>query len=141
MNPSNTPLILFFFDTLPTYGYFKTFLSFSTMYYIFSSLPRPKLCLGERYCFTRVSLFVCLWFWLWFYLWFCDHDNSKSSWPIFMKFGNKLSYHKIEVKFEFEKNCTSRTQTASKRNLKNAIFQKVSNRYQTKQAGRSVIVK
>ena len=58
-----------------------------------------------------------------------------------MKFGRKLSYYKIKVKFEFEKNRTGRTQTASKRNLKNAISQKVSNRYQSNRAGGSVIVK
>ena len=58
-----------------------------------------------------------------------------------MKFGRKLSYHKIKVKFEFEKYCAGRTQTASKRNFKNAISQKVSNRYQSNRAGGSVIVK
>ena len=45
-------------------------------------LPRPKLCLGERYCFTRVSL----WFCLRFCLLFRDQYNSKSAWTILIQF-------------------------------------------------------
>ena len=89
----------------------------------FTYLPRPKLCLGERYCFTLVSLWFCLSIYLFIYLWLCDQDNSKSSQPIFMKFGRTLSYYKIKVKFKFEKkNRNDRAQTTPKRNFKNAIF-------------------
>ena len=56
-----------------------------------------------------------------------------------MKSGRPLNYYNMKVKSEFEKNRIDRIQTASKRNLKNAISQKVSNRYQSNQAGRSVI--
>ena len=89
-----------------------------------------------------VILFVCLFVILFVCLWLCDQDNSKSSRPIFMTFRRKLSYYKMKVKFEYEKKTRfGRTQTASKRNLKNAISQKVSNRYQSNRAGRSVLVK
>ena len=34
-------------------------------------LPRPKLCLGERYCFTRVILWFCLSVYLFVILFIC----------------------------------------------------------------------
>jgi len=46
-------------------------------------------CVWERYCFTRVSLFV----FLFVFLFVCYQDNSKSSQPFSMKFGRKLGYH------------------------------------------------
>ena len=81
----------------------------------------PKLCLGERlfYSCESVILFVVLWF----CLWFCDQDNSKSSWPILMKFGTMLSYNKNKVWFQFDKNGFGRT--LSNRNFKISITQKV----------------
>ena len=58
-------------------------------------------------------------------LWFCDQDNSKSSWPILMKFGTMLSYNKNKVWLEFDKNGFGRTRTLSNRNFKISITQKV----------------
>ena len=58
----------------------------------FILLPRPKLCLGEKYCFTHVSLFVCLSVCL---SAFCHRDSSKPSWPNSnIKFGRTIGYHK-----------------------------------------------
>ena len=89
-----------------------------TVVLIFTS---PQTLFGREVLFfscESVSPFVCLFVRLWFCLWFCDQDNSKSSRPIFMKFGRTLPYYKIKVKFEFENNRISRLQTGSKRNLK-----------------------
>ena len=94
-------------------------------YHIAECLPRPKLCLGERYCFTRVSL----WFCLSVYLLFCDQDNSKSSRPISMKFGRTLGYYKEKVKFEFDKNYFGRTRTSSSWIFKIGISQKVISKF------------
>ena len=93
--------------------------------FLVSLLPRPKLCLGERYCFTRVSL----WFCLSVCLWFRDQDSSKSSRPISMKFGRTLGYYKRKVKFEFDKNYFGRTRTSSSWILKIGISQKVISEY------------
>jgi len=82
-------------------------------------LPRSKLFEREVlfYSCESVFLFVCLSF--------CDQDNSISSWPIFMKFGSKLGYHKRKVKFDIYKIRPDRAQTSSKRNDQNTISQKV----------------
>jgi len=92
-------------------------------------LPRPKLWLGERYCFSRVSLSVCY------------HDKSKSSRLISVKFGRKLAYYQRKVKFDVEKNRSDRTQTSSKRNFQNAISQKVLDRFRWQLTGSFVIKK
>jgi len=96
-------------------------------------LPRPKLCLGERYCFTSVSLSV--------FLSVCYHDNSKSSRPISKKFGRKLAYYKRKVKFDVHKNRPDRAQTSSKWNFQNAISQKVLDRFRCQLTGSFVIIK
>ena len=96
-------------------------------------LPRPKLCLGERYCFSRVSLSV--------FLSVCDQDNSKSSRPISMKFGRKLGYHERKVKFDVDKNRPDRAQTSSKRKFQNAISNKVLDGFRWYLTGSFVIIK
>ena len=104
-------------------GWVKVRVLCEVLNYLF--LPRPKLCLGERYCFTRVSL----WFCLSVCLWFRDQDSSKSSRPISMKFGRTLGYYKRKVKFEFDKNYFGRTRTSSSWILKIGISQKVMSEY------------
>ena len=47
------------------------------------------------------------------FLFFRDQDNSKSSWPISIKFGRTLGYYEREVKFEFDMNCFGKTRTSS----------------------------
>ena len=54
-------------------------------------------------------------------LWFCDQDNSKSYWPISIKFGRNLGYYKIKVSIDVDKNRIDRLQTSSNRNFQNAI--------------------
>ena len=92
---------------------------FITALYLFvRSITSPKTLFGREVLFyfcESVILFICLWFCLSDYLFICDQDNSKSSWPIFMKFGRTLGYYEREVKFEFDKNCFGRTRTSSNR--------------------------
>ena len=80
-------------------------------YFLSSShlLPRPKTLFLERYYFHRrvvVCVSVCL------------AINSKSSWPILMKFGRMMYYEKIQVPFEDEINRIDRTHTSPKRVVK-----------------------
>ena len=78
-----------------------------------NSLPRPKTLFLERYYFHRrvsVCVSVCL----------CVYHsiNSKSSQPIFMKFGRTVYNDKISVPFEDEIDRVDRTQTLPKRVVK-----------------------
>ena len=55
-----------------------------------------------------VSVYLCVWLAI----------NSKSSWPILMKFGRMMYYDKRQVPFEDEINRVDRTQTLPKRVVK-----------------------
>ena len=95
-----------------------------------SLLPHPKLCLGERYCFTRGSLFVFPWFCdsviLSVFLWLCDQYFSKKFWPISIKYGSKLGYHETKVMFDFEKNHLDWTHPSQNERLKSTWNRQIS---------------
>ena len=79
--------------------------------FVFVLLPRPKTLFLERYYFhRRVSVCVCV----------CVYPsiNSKSSGPIFLKFGRIVYNDKSSVPFEDEINRIDRTQTSLKRVVK-----------------------
>ena len=76
-------------------------------------LPRPKTLFLERYYFHR-RLSVCVSVCVSVY----HSINSKSSQPIFMKFGRTVYNDKISVPFEDEIDRVDRTQTLPKRVVK-----------------------
>ena len=89
----------------------KTLMSYKIEYLFITS---PK-----KLCFWRGIIFIGV------YLSVYPSINSKSSWPISMKFGMMMYYDKIQVPFEDEINRVDRTQTSPKKVVKIVITKEV----------------